>query len=85
MTDPDYAAVSKSKFDNLKDDFKGDDKAELVNEIRRLFDDAEGELVYLKKGDTLTLADRLEASSFALQDRSDWVEMLESLKESSKL
>ena len=82
MTKPVYDNVSKAKFEELKDNFKGDDKAELVNGIRSLFDDAyEGESVYLKRDDTMRLADRLEASSFIQQPRSDWVEMLDSLTE----
>ena len=94
MTKPDYEAVSKTKFDELKDSFKTADQDVLVNEIRRLFDDAEGELpdrdvpaVYLKKSDTLALADRLEAetswgwSGSVSKSRSDYVEMLDSLTE----
>ena len=80
MTKPDYEAVSKDQFEYLKDNFKTADKDRLVAEIRGLFDDPEGELVYLKKKDTLALADRLEAVRFEFL-RSMYVEMLDSLTE----
>ena len=82
MTKPDYEPVSKAKFEELKESFKTADKFELINGIRSLFDDAyEGESVYLKKIDTLALANRLQHEGFFQRTRSEWVEMLESLTE----
>ena len=80
MTKPDYEPVSKAKLEDLKDAFSIGTKSALVNGIRRLFDDPEGELVYLKKPDTLYLADRLEAHG-GVWSRSYFVELLDSLTE----
>ena len=90
MASPNYQAVKKNKFVALIEEFKTAPKARLVIEMRALFDDAKvpiavliGKLVYLKKDDTLALADRLQADEthFSLSTRANYVEMLESLKE----
>ena len=80
MANPDYEAVGKIELDVLKDVFPLASKDELVTRIRQLFDDPSGELVYLKKKDTLALADRLQAEGEDWS-RSDYVEMLDSLTE----
>ena len=61
MADPNYQPVRKDKFKELKASFAIYSKDELVTGIRGLFDEAEGQIVMLKKDDTLNLADRLEA------------------------
>ena len=80
MADPNYQPVSKDNFDSLKEGFKTFSKSSLVDIMRVLFDAPEGETVNLKKDDTLNLADRLEAEG-PDWSRTDYVEMLESLKE----
>ena len=79
MADPNYQPVSKSKFDALKEGFKADSKAYLVLSVRLLFDNPKGDTVNLKKDDTLALADRLQLAG-PDWSRSDYAEMLESLK-----
>ena len=80
MASPNYQPVSKDRFNALKESFKAAPKDRLVLRMRTLFRVAEGETVNLKKDDTLALADRLEAEGLNWS-RTDYVEMLESLKE----
>ena len=49
MENPDYEAVGKNRFEELKEGFKTADKQHLVSGIRGLFSGAEGELIYLKE------------------------------------
>lgn len=88
MTKPVYEPVSRAKFEDLKDSFRTDSRNKLAADIRSLFDDDyEGESVYLKKNDTLALADRLQDAQNEGETgpndwaMSDWVEMLDSLTE----
>ena len=80
MTKPDYEAVGKARFEELMAAFKVAPLKQLIAGIRGLFDGAEGELIYLKKGDTLALADRLQVEGSGWS-RTEYAEALDSLKE----
>ena len=89
MAKPNYQPVLKGKFNALKEDFDVAPRDQLVAEMRGLFGDVEfpvtalpGELIYLKKDNTLALADRLQAdkTDFSFSVRVDYADMLESLK-----
>ena len=80
MESPDYESVGKARFNALVDDFKTAEKQALVSGIRGLFNGAEGDLIRLKKGDALALANRLQAEG-SDWSRSNYSQDLESLTE----